>query len=35
MISWNIAAQAAFKNCAPHTKCFTRIDGTTVDDAEI
>ena len=25
--------QAAFKNCAPFTKCITKIDGTTVDDA--
>ena len=26
--------QAAFKNCAPFTKCTTKIDGTTIDDAE-
>ena len=26
--------QAAFKNCAPFTKCITKIDGTTIDDAE-
>ena len=21
-----------FKNCAPFTKCITKIDGTTIDD---
>ena len=26
--------QVAFKNCAPFTKCITKIDGTTMDDAE-
>ena len=26
--------QVAFKNCAPFTKCITKIDGTTIDDAE-
>ena len=26
--------QVAFKNCAPFTKCFTKIDVTTIDDAE-
>ena len=26
------ATQVAFKNCAPLTKCVTKIDGTTVDD---
>ena len=25
--------QVAFKNCAPFTKCITRIDETTIDDA--
>ena len=25
------ATQAAFKNCAPFTKCITKIDGTTID----
>ena len=32
-----IAARAtwvAFKNCAPFTKCKTKIDGTTIDDGE-
>ena len=28
------ATQVAFKNCAPFTKCITKIDGTTIDDAE-
>ena len=26
--------EAAFKNCAAFTKCITKIDGTTIDDAE-
>ena len=26
--------QVAFKNCAPFTKCITKINGTTIDDAE-
>ena len=26
--------QVAFKNCTPCTKCITKIDGTTIDDAE-
>ena len=26
--------QIAFKNCAPFTKCITKTDGTTTDDAE-
>ena len=25
--------QVALKNCVPFTKCITKIDGTTVDDA--
>ena len=28
------ATQVAFKNCAPFTKCITKIDGTIIDDAE-
>ena len=28
------ATQTAFKNCAPFTKCITKIDGATIDDAE-
>ena len=28
------ATQVAFKNCALFTKCITKIDGTTIDDAE-
>ena len=26
--------QVAFKNCAPFTKCITKVDETTIDDAE-
>ena len=26
--------QEAFKNCAPFTKCITKIDETSIDDAE-
>ena len=26
--------QVSFKNCAPFTKCVTKIDGATTDDAE-
>ena len=26
--------QAEFKNCALFSKCITKIDGTTIDDAE-
>ena len=33
-IAGNIAAQVAFKNCAPFIKCITKIDRTTIDDAE-
>ena len=29
------ATKLAFKNCAPFTKCFTKIDGTTIDAAEV
>ena len=29
-----IATEVAFKNCAPFTKCITKINGTTIDDAE-
>ena len=28
------ATQVLFKNCAPFTKCITKIDETTIDDAE-
>ena len=28
------ATQVAFKNCAPFTNCMTKINGTTIDDAE-
>ena len=27
-------SQAAFKKCAPFTKCIPKINGTTIDDAE-
>ena len=30
----NNPAPVAFKNCASITKCITKIDGTTIDDAE-
>ena len=29
-----LAAQVAFKNCATFTKCITKIDQKTIDDAE-
>ena len=29
-----MATQVAFKNCAPFNKCTTKIDGTTIVDAE-
>ena len=28
------ATQVSFKNISPFTKCITKIDGTTIDDAE-
>ena len=28
------ATQVVFKNCAPFTKCITKIDGTIIDGAE-
>ena len=28
------ATQVAFKNCAPFTKCITKIYGTAIDNAE-
>ena len=28
------ATQVAFKNCAQFTKCISKINGTTIDDAE-
>ena len=33
-ITGNVAAWVTFKNCAPLTKCFTKIDGTTIDHTE-
>ena len=32
VIAGNVAAWVAFKNCAPFTKCITKIDGTTRDE---
>ena len=32
-IAENVSARVAFKNCAPFTKCITKIDGTTIDHA--
>ena len=29
-----LATQVAFKNCAPFTKCTSKIDETKIDDAE-
>ena len=26
--------EVAFKNCPPFTKCTTKVDGTTTDDAD-
>ena len=28
------ATEVSFKNCAPFTKCLTKIDGTTTDNDE-
>ena len=33
-MSHNNSTQVAFKNCVPFIRCITKIDGTTVDDAE-
>ena len=33
-ISGHQIIQVAFKNCTPFTKCITKIDGATKDDAE-
>ena len=33
-ITGHQVTQVAFENCAPFTKCITKIDGTTIDDAE-
>ena len=30
----NLATKITFKSCAPFTKCITKIDETTMDDAE-
>ena len=33
-ITGHQVTQVAFKKCAPFTKCITKIDETTIDDAE-
>ena len=33
-ITGHQVTQIAFKNCVPCTNCITKIDGTTIDDAE-
>ena len=33
-ITGDNGAEVAFKNCAPFIICITKIDGTTIDDAE-
>ena len=33
-ITGHQVTQSAIKNCARFTKCITKIDGTTIDDAE-
>ena len=34
IIGHNAATQKLFKNCVPSTNCITKIDGTTIGDAE-
>ena len=34
IIIWHGATKVAFKDCAPFTKCTTKIYETTIDDAE-
>ena len=34
IITENAAAQVALKNCATFIECITKIDGTTINDAE-
>ena len=31
----NLATQVIFKNCAPFENCFTEIDGTLIDEADL
>ena len=33
-VTASLQIQVAFKNCAPFTTCITKIDETTIDDAE-
>ena len=35
IIGHNIATEVALKNYASFIKCITKIDGTTIDDAEM
>ena len=34
ILARNSANQVAFKNCAPFTKCLTKINGTIIDGAK-
>ena len=34
LVTAALATQVAFKNCAPFTKCTSKIDETKIDDAE-
>ena len=34
IIRCNLVTKIAFKDCAPFIKCITKIDETTIDDAE-
>ena len=34
IVVWIITTEVAFKSCAPFTKFITKIDETTIDDAE-
>ena len=33
-IGGNCVTEIAFKNCAPYMNCFSKIDGTIIDDIE-
>ena len=33
-IAGNVATRVVFKNCAPFTKCITKIDGMTISETE-
>ena len=34
IIGCNLQTEVAFKNCATFIMCITKIDGTTIDDAD-